>query len=278
MKSWLSITCGVLVVLLATSTPIQSAEPVGGQDTETPDGVGAAAVDGELAASPDDPQARRYLNTCAGCHLLEGAKLNGPALSHVATWPREQLEAAIRRMEKNVGPLSPADLELFVSFLQAPDNRTRLAAEQERVRAQFARTLAPPDAALGERLFRGGTRLENGGLACFACHRFGAEGGRLGPDLSDAGIRLGKAPLLSGITGAAYKVMAPHYQKHPITAQEAAHLAEFLSSPPSAGARPATNRLLLLGGGGASLAFLGLAAYFGRGRKPRGTARTRAEV
>ncbi len=185
-----------------------------------PQPVSGAEVDSTAAeVVREDPGARRYVTACSGCHRLEGAKLNGPALSHVVTWPQEQLRAAIKRMEKNVGPLSEADLTGLTEFLQSTEAKSRLAVQEERIRAQFAKSLAPADARIGGRIFRGEQRLENGGLACAACHRFGGTGGGLGPDLTDAAVRLGKTPLASGIAGAGYKVMAPHYRLHPITAQ-----------------------------------------------------------
>ncbi|MCC7142816.1 MAG: cytochrome c [Candidatus Eisenbacteria bacterium] len=243
-----------------------------------PQPVSGAEVDSTAAeVVREDPGARRYVTACSGCHRLEGAKLNGPALSHVVTWPQEQLRAAIKRMEKNVGPLSEADLTGLTEFLQSTEAKSRLAVQEERIRAQFAKSLAPADARIGGRIFRGEQRLENGGLACAACHRFGGTGGGLGPDLTDAAVRLGKTPLASGIAGAGYKVMAPHYRLHPITAQEASHLAEFLAAPVSPPTRTSAPPLFALAGGGAALAFAGLAAYFARGRRRRGSVRTGRE-
>jgi hypothetical protein len=39
----------------------------------------------------------------------------------------------------------------------------------------------------------------------------------------------GKTPLISAIEKANFKIMAPHYQRHPVTTQEAIHLSEYFS-------------------------------------------------
>lgn len=260
-----------LGLVLAVTIGLHSVTPAASVDVEgAPDSSRVGSTSDSIKA---DPGARRYLTACAGCHRLEGAKLNGPALAHVSAWPPEQLQAAIKRMEKNVGPLSEADLGNLGDFLRSPHAKARLAIQEEQIRAQFAKTLAPADAGIGRRLFRGEQGLANGGLACASCHRFAGVGGRLGPDLSDVVIRLGKTPLTSGIANASYKVMAPHYQRHPITAQEAAHLAEYLAGADSGVTGPRPVPILALAGGGAALAFTALAAYFSRGRRRRGSER-----
>lgn len=263
-----------LVALLA-SWLVLDTSPAGAQGADSTRAVALAARPGgadSMAAKPaeSDLGARRYLNACAGCHRLEGAKLNGPALAHVAAWPPGQLRAAIKRMEKNVGALSEEDLDRLGDFLRAPDARLRLSTEEERVRAQFAKKLAPANKDTGKRLFQGHQSLENGGMACVACHSLVGVGGRLGPDLTDAATRLGRTPLTSGIVNAAYRVMAPHYRKHPITQQEAAHIVEYLAQPSPQAAPPMRPGVLTLGTGGAVVAFLGLAFYYRRNRQGRG--------
>jgi mono/diheme cytochrome c family protein len=75
----------------------------------------------ETPSAERDTVAARYLNSCAGCHSLTGVKLNGPELSPTAAWPDDQLKAAIKRMEKNVGPLSEDDLNGMVALLKDPN-------------------------------------------------------------------------------------------------------------------------------------------------------------
>jgi len=259
------------------------------------DSTVAAPADsaGTAAAAPQrDLPAARFVNACRGCHSLEGAKLNGPELTHVAAWPAEQLQAAIRRMEKNVGPLSDGDVADLVALLKDPTVRERTKAEAARIEAQFAARLAPADAARGERLFTGSARLSAGGLACAACHSAAGRGGSLGPDLSGAAAKMGEMPLASAIEQSAFRVMAPHYRRHPVSKQEALHLARYLATltggttPPGAapagapGGATATapsaaptgaadHTLSTAGVGGALAGFILLASYYRRLRARR---------
>ncbi len=219
-----------------------------------------------------DPTATAYLNRCAGCHTLDGKKLAGPSLTHVATWADEALKPAIGRMEKNVGPLTTADIDSLSAFLRSTNALDRIQAQTARIQAQFALKLAPPSAAVGERLFHGRLAFERGGLACVTCHAAGSPGGSLGPDLTDAFVRLGDTPLRSGIESAAYRVMAPHYRQHPISRQETTHLVAFFASLDPRAPRPSAPSHLVLGGGGALVIFAGLFFYYER-RRPmsRGT-------
>ena len=232
-------------------------------------GPAAGQAPDTSAAPGNDPAATAFVNRCAGCHTLDGTRLTGPSLTHVAAWRDEERKTAISRMTKNVGPLASDEIDSLSAFLRAPDALARLKVQEERIRAQFALTLAPPNAVLGERLFRGQKPLENRGLACIGCHSIGGRGGSVGRDLTDAFVRLGEVPLRSGIENAAYPVMAAHFRRHPITRQEAAHLAKYLSTlDPAAPRRGAPNHLAL-GGGSALLLFVGLFFYYDRRRSTR---------
>lgn len=235
-------------------------------------GTTAAEAGAVFAASTDrDLTAARYLNSCAGCHSLTGLKLNGPELSPVAAWPIEPLRVAIRKMEPKVGPLTAADVDSLAALLQDPGVRARLDAEAARIRARFAATLEPGDAAVGRALFTGRRPLRNGGMACTPCHRAGTDGGGLGPDLTTAFDRLGEAPLQSGIENANYRVMMAHYARHPITKQEALHIATYLATFAGAAPAPVAAVPLLPAAALSALGLLGMVVYGRRGRSGRRT-------
>ena len=53
----------------------------------------------------------------------------------------------------------------------------------------------------------------------------------MGLDLTAVSTRLGKVALTSSIEQAQYPVMTGTYKNHPVTAQEAVHIAEYLFTP-----------------------------------------------
>lgn len=218
-----------------------------------------------------DRAATRFMNTCAGCHSLTGLKLNGPELTPTAAWPMTQLQTAIKRMEKNVGPIPDEDVTMLAELLKAPDVRERLKLEEARIQAQFAAKLEPPNATLGRQLFLGAEPFKNGGMACVACHAVAGQGGNLGPDLTGAFAKMGETPLVSAIEKTSFKIMAPHYRWHPVTRQEAMHITKYLATLDPKTAAKTQAAFMPLGAGGALAAFIGLALYFRGGRKGRDT-------
>ena len=246
----------------AFSEPAGNSNPIPGE---------AAAKPADEAKPKVDAIAGRFAVTCAGCHSLTGAKLNGPELTPSTAWPLDQLKPAIKRMEKNVGPLTDEQVSDLAGLLKSPDVRERIKAEQDRIQAQFMAKMAPPDPILGKGFFLGTEPLQNGGLACSACHTAAGVGGNLGPDLTGISAKVGgQTPLISGIEQAAYKVMAPHYKRHPITKQEAMHLAKYFSTLDPAQAAPAQASFVPVGGGVALALLLGLIFHFRSQRRSRG--------
>jgi cytochrome c553 len=223
----LGLCCGVL----ATTTTATLAQVPNATPDAAPAPPASNPAKTEIAKeSPPDMAATRFLTSCSGCHTLTDMKLTGPGLAPSSKWPLEQLKTAIKLMEKNVGPLKPEDLTALAEFIKDDKCKERLVAEQEKMQARFMAKMAPADAALGKELFTGTKGFHNGGLACAACHSISGTGGNLGPDLAGIFTKMGgKTPLISAIEKANFKIMAPHYTRHPVTTQEAIHLTEYLS-------------------------------------------------
>ncbi len=210
-----------------------------------------------------DPAAQMYMLKCAGCHTIGGGQLTGPDLRPVQTWPRQNVDPAIQRMEKNVGPLKPEDIGLLADFLQAPDASGRLADERKRIAMTELAKLEPADAKAGEAIFFGHTPLTNRGLSCAACHAVSGRGGNLASDLTGSFAKMGEVPMGSAIEGVTFPLMKAAYADNAITKQEAIHLVKYLESAgmqtgPSARVPP----LHAIGSVGAVIALVSLTQHF----------------
>lgn len=225
-----------------------------------------------------DMAAARFLMMCAGCHSVTGAKLSGPELTPATAWPEDQLKTAIKKMEPRVGPLSDDVLNDLTALLKAADLRERLKAEGERMAALFMAKMEPGDPAKGRALFFGQLPLKNGGLACAACHVAEGRGGNLGPMLNGIFQKTGgEMPLISAIEQAKYKIMEPHYLRHPVTKQEALHLAKYFASLDANDTRQPGPIFASVGLGGGLVLLAGLYAWLKlqRAGRSRGAVRRR---
>jgi cytochrome c2 len=264
------------------------AEPspaAGSPGADSADLAEEGAVPEEAAAEPpqEDLAADFYLSRCAGCHTIGEGELSGPDLLPATGWPAPDLAKAVERMEKNVGPMTGDEVASLVELLQDSEVKPRLSAARERQVMEMAATLEPASPAAGEELFHGGRAFANGGVACSACHRAGGpgrvRGGTLAADLTDAATRLGEPALISAAESPGFPLMRASYASHPVTRQEAIHLAAYLEEVDEetgdgrAAIAAAPNTAAWIGWGGTGAAALFLAAmvllYRGRNRGVR---------
>ena len=232
--------------------------------------VGTNAAPQKAAEPERDLIAARFLTTCAGCHSLAGAKLTGPELTPATAWPSDQLKVAIKKMEAKVGPLPDEVIANMADFLKAPNVRDRLKVEGERIAALFMAKMEPANPALGRELFLGRVPLKNGGLACVSCHTAEGQGGNLGLPLNGIFAKTGgEMPLISAIEQAKFKIMEPHYLRHPVTRQEAMHLAKYFSTLNPQDTRIPGPAFAGIGAGFAAFAMIGMVIIMEKQRVTR---------
>jgi cytochrome c2 len=237
-----------------------------------------AAVEEAAAETPqEDLAADFYLSRCAGCHTIGEGVLTGPDLAPATEWPAGDLSKAVERMEKNVGPMTGDEVAGLVELLKDEVVKRRLSAARERQVMEMAATLEPASPELGEALFHGGRSFRAGGVSCSACHRAPrggqVRGGNLAADLTQAASRLGEQALIAAAENPGFPLMRAAYADHPVTRQEAVHLAAYLAEveaeagegrrAPAAGSRA---EAIGWWGGGTAVLFLGAMVLLYRGR------------
>lgn len=189
--------------------------------------VASSAESVPAEASPDTA-ALRFAETCMGCHTVGGGVARGPDLAGVVAWPEAQLATAVKSMERKVGPLSAQQVEALVGLLKDAALQQRIAKAKAQLSMVSEPSSAAVDSLLGGAIFFGRKSLQNGGMACSSCHRYRGEGGDLGPELSHFAEHAELDVLAGTIARASFPVMRAAYEIHPITQQEARHLAAFM--------------------------------------------------
>jgi hypothetical protein len=200
----------------------------------------------------------------------------------------ETLRSEVERMQDYAGPLSEDQIALLVGLLSDPEASARVEQARGAAEAEEEATAEIEElgsAETGAALFTGARRLTNGGLPCAACHRatrapssHPGGGGNFAADLAGSLDRLGRAGLLRAAEKTAFPVMRSAYRDHPVTHEEAVHLAAFLTSAGSAagdgsetGAAGGTGGFPLAPwGSGVALGCLALLGALYRNRRQRG--------
>jgi cytochrome c oxidase cbb3-type subunit III len=149
--------------------------------------AGAATTAVSVAAAPAaSPGQRLFQRECAGCHGPAGEGGRGPTLA-VPRLQRARDQAALAKL-----------IEDGISGTEMPPHRLPPAHIAELARwvrklGQRPRERIPGDPARGRALYaaRGG---------CPVCHAIRGEGGVMGPDLTDIGLRRGAVHLRRSLT------------------------------------------------------------------------------
>ena len=221
-----------------------------------------------MAALPASAQSEEegralYEQNCQSCHQPSGVGVEGVFPALVENPNVEDTEYMIGVISQGLS----GQLGVMPAFPQLSEGE--IASLLAYIRSLDQPAPGPPtsppgpvpgDAAAGERLFVGASKLQAGGAACASCHAAGpySQGGAgLGPDLTDAFTLLGgEAGLTSWLASPPSPTMQPIYNDRPIGEDEVADLVEFLATVSGTEPTAGPDLFLIIGIGG----FAGLLA------------------
>lgn len=230
-----------------------------------------------------------FEQNCSACHTIGGGASVGPDLKNVTQRaPRHWLVEFIRDPDAKIAAKDPYATKLVAEAQGAvmtgsPDVTEEFGEElleyidqqsnqQSAGTASSAAGFAGGEVVRGRALFLGKQRLSNGAAACVACHQASGlplTGGKLGPDLSAAHLKLGgDRGLISWLRNPTTKVMSSVFRPAPLTQEEAADLTAFLRSTsenPTRLAQAPLRNVQMIGLMGSLLAFV-IAGVIWRGR------------
>ena len=140
-----------------------------------------------LSATPIAIEAGRLLfaSGCAACHGAEGQGGRGPNLRERIYWHPVDEDVLYKVIQKGIpaGGMPAAALD--------EDQLWQVVAYVRSLTAPAIETVVPGDPAAGEALFWGKA-------GCSGCHAIRGRGGKLGPDLTNAGAIAPAAPASPG--------------------------------------------------------------------------------
>ena len=124
---------------------------------------------------------------CADCHGIDAKGVRGPDLTQI--WSSGRTDEGLFRTLRTGVP----GTEMPAIDVRTPDDEVwKLLAYLRTIAAPAATDQVAGNAQNGEKIFR---------ASCAGCHRVNGKGGRLGPDLSRAGIGRARAVLVRRIRG-----------------------------------------------------------------------------
>lgn len=286
MRKRLVLALGALATfaLVAIALGLSSASSAGSA-------VSPGATANQNAAGVTEGK-KLFGNTCAGCHGVDASGGMGPSLKS-NTFVRSNSESDLVAFVTKGRPgtamppkggnssLTTEDLEAIVAYLKSLNGGTTGGATTATTATTHPATTTATgattkgDVEIGKDLFRGSSRLANGGPPCMSCHSVAGVGalggGELGPSLDGAAQKYGgETGLAAWLAAPASQTMKPIFTSKPMTDQERADIATFLSAGSLATRSTAgTLKLFAIALAGAIILFA-LTGFIWTGRRLRG--------
>ena len=198
------------------------------------------------SAQTTEPGAEIYEQSCARCHQDDGLGLQGryPPIAgnpdaadhdYVAIVVTNGLEgkeimgvAYSSEMPSFANRLSPEEIQEVASYTAQLSTTGASSAPSSTIPTEEG------SVSVGEDLFVGSMLLSEGGTACIACHEAGEYDRLGGPGMAISlngivGV-YGKSGFIASITDPVVDEMIAVFGDHPISDQEASHIAAFLET------------------------------------------------
>ena len=209
------------------------------------------------SSEADQLEGAQYFNQiCTACHTIGKGRLVGPDLANVQERRSDQwLQKFIKSSQTLINSGDPDAVAIFeeynkmvmpdapftddqigavIVYIKAASGGEAETAEQEREEALIGSGVGgtEKDVILGQNLFQGTVRLENGGPSCISCHHVKNDaiigGGILAKELTTVFSRMG-APGVRAILGSPpFPVMQHAYLNKSLTDEEIFSIVSFL--------------------------------------------------
>ena len=207
--------------------------------------------------APPSEAAVLFEKKCYSCHTVGQGDKKGPDLKGVnerrsKEWILEYLPSATAMVKRG----DPTAMELFKKY--APEVMTDQDLSASQISsildfisaltqtnkpfvpsgARLSREPVPEDIPLGEKLFWGQTKFQNGGAACVGCHSIAGSGilggGTLGPDLTQVNARFTLPELINILQNPNFPLMSKVFAGRDITDEEIVRLVALFQDKKTA--------------------------------------------
>jgi len=214
-----------------------------------------------IALSPtvwaQEPGEQLFQTSCSACHTLGGGRLVGPDLAGVMERQSDEwLVQFIRSSQTLIKsgdaeanaifeeysgiimpdfPLSDVQIKQILAYVESKStNQAATVVESAIEEPATAEPLSMDHVVIGQDLFQGTTRFQNGGPSCNACHDVKNDavigGGILAAELTTVFSRMGGSGVGAILGQAPFPVMQAAYKINALTDDEITYLVAFLQN------------------------------------------------